>query len=64
VYGLEWQAFSDSMHEIDKEAFIELMNRLKHLAEADSEMGNPNLFESVMIAIFVEHQRDLYKLND
>jgi hypothetical protein len=37
VYGLEWQAFSDSMHEIDKEAFIELMNRLKHLAEADQK---------------------------
>jgi hypothetical protein len=63
AYGLEWQAFRDSLEDLDKEAFVALMNRAKRLAEAGSKIEScPDMFESVVMSILVEHQRELAEL--
>jgi hypothetical protein len=62
TYGFEWQAFKDSMDAMDKEAFLDLIERAKRHAEAGTKIENPNLFESVVMSILVEHQRELQLL--
>jgi hypothetical protein len=62
AYGLEWQPFKDSLDEMDKEAFLDLIERAKRHAEAVSKIQYPNLFESVVMSILVEHQRELQQL--
>jgi hypothetical protein len=62
VYGLQWQAFKDALDELDKEVFLNLIERAKRHAEAVSKTEYPNLFESVVMSILVEHQRELQQL--
>ena len=62
AYGLEWQGFKDAMDEIDKEAFHDLIERAKRHGEAGTKIENPNVFESVVMSILVEHQRELQQL--
>lgn len=62
AYGLEWDAFAESLEEMDHAAFVALMDRAKRLAVAGSKIENPNLFESVVMSILVEHQRELSQL--
>lgn len=62
AYGLEWQGFKDAMDEMDKEAFQALIERAKRHAEAGMKIESPNLFESVVMSILVEHQRELEQL--
>jgi NMD protein affecting ribosome stability and mRNA decay len=64
AYGLEWQAFKDALEEMDKEAFLELIERAKRHAEAGTKIESPNLFESVVMSILVEHQRELQQLQE
>jgi superfamily II helicase len=63
-YYSSWESFTKSSGEIDKEAFISLMTRAKRLAAAGSKIENPNPFESIVMSILVEHQRELSKLVD
>jgi hypothetical protein len=62
AYGLEWQGFKDSLDEMDKGAFHDLIERAKRHAEAGTKIESPNLFESVVMSILVEHQRELQQL--
>jgi hypothetical protein len=62
AYGLEWDSFRDSLDELDRKAFIDLLERAKKHAEAGSRVENPNLFESVIMSILVDHQRELQTL--
>jgi len=62
VYGLEWQGFKDALDEMDKEAFHDLIERAKRHAEAGSKVESPNLFESVIMSILIEHQRELQQI--
>jgi hypothetical protein len=62
AYGLEWQPFKDSLEEMDKQAFLNLIERVKRHAEAVSKTEYPNLFEAVVLSILVEHQRELQEL--
>ena len=62
AYGLEWEPFKDAMDEMDKEAFLDLIERAKRHAEAGTKIENQNLFESVVMSILVEHQRELQQL--
>jgi hypothetical protein len=62
AYGFEWDAFRDSLDEMDKEAFISLLHHAKVHAEAGSKIQNPDLFESVVMSILVEHQKELQQL--
>jgi hypothetical protein len=64
AYGLEWDAFADVLDDMDKEAFARLMHRAKRHAEASSKKENPNMFESVVFSILVDHQRELALLQD
>ena len=65
AYGLEWDTFTELLEEKeDKEAFVELMNRAKHNARAVAKIESPNMFESVVMSILVEHQRELARLQD
>jgi hypothetical protein len=64
AYGLEWQPFKDVLDEMDKEAFLNLIERAKRHAEAGAKIESPNLFESVVMSILVEHQRELQQLQD
>lgn len=47
---------------MDKEAFISLLHHAKIHAEAGSKIENPDLFESVVMSILVEHQKELQQL--
>jgi len=62
AYGFEWSEFRDALDEMDKEAFISLLNHAKLHAEAGSKIENPDLFESVVMSILVEHQKELQQL--
>ena len=62
AYGLEWHLFNESMDAEDKEAFMDLIERAKQHAEAATKIENPNMFESVVMSILVEHQRELQQL--
>jgi len=64
AYGLEWDTFTELLEENDKEAFDALIKRAKHLAKAGSKIENPNMFESVVMSILVEHQRELAQFQD
>jgi hypothetical protein len=64
AYGLEWETFSELLEETDREAFVSLIYRAKHLAVAGSKIDNPNIFESVVMSILVEHQRELAQLQN
>ena len=55
VYRLEWWAFKDLLDELDKEAFIDLIERAKRHVEVETKVESPNLFESVVMSILVEH---------
>jgi hypothetical protein len=59
AYGLEWDAFEETLEEMDREAFVGLINRAKHNAKAVLKIGTPNMFESVVMSILVEHQKKL-----
>ena len=62
AYGFEWDEFKESLDEMDKEAFISLLHHAKIHAEAGSKIENPDLFESVVMSILVEHQKELQQL--
>jgi len=64
AYGLEWQGFKDALDEMDKEAFLELIERAKRHAEAGTKIENPNMFESVVMSILVEHQNELQQVQE
>jgi hypothetical protein len=64
VYGLEWQEFQDMLEDLDKEAFIALFERAKHHADAGSRVQSSDLFESVVMSILVEHQKELHHLEE
>jgi hypothetical protein len=64
AYGLEWDSFAEELEELDREAFDALMHRAKQHAAAGSKIENPNLFESVVMSILVEHQRELSSLQE
>jgi len=62
AYGFEWDEFKESLDEMDKDAFISLLHHAKIHAEAGSKIENPDLFESVVMSILVEHQKELQQL--
>jgi hypothetical protein len=62
AYGFEWDEFKESLDEMDKEAFICLLHHAKIHAEAGSKIENPDRFESVVMSILVEHQKELQQL--
>jgi len=62
AYGYEWDEFKESLDEMDKEAFISLLHHAKMHAEAGSKIESPDLFESVVMSILVEHQKELQQL--
>lgn len=64
AYGLEWDAFAETLEDLDHEAFDALLHRAKQHADAGSKIENPNLFESVVMSILVEHQRELSHLEE
>ncbi len=64
AYGLEWEGFTEVLEDMDKEAFAALMQRAKRHADAASKVNTPNMFESVVFSILVEHQRELAQLQD
>ena len=64
AYGFEWDEFRDSLEEMDKEAFISLLHHAKVHAEAGSKIQSPDLFESVVMSILVEHQKELQQLEE
>jgi len=64
AYGLEWDVFAESLEDMDREAFTTLLHRAKQHADAGSKIENPNLFESVVMSILVEHQRELSHLDE
>lgn len=64
AYGLEWDAFTDTLEDLDREAFDALLHRAKQHADAGSKIENPNLFESVVMSILVEHQREMSDLQE
>jgi hypothetical protein len=47
---------------MDKEAFISLFEQTKHHATAGSWVQSSDLFESVVMSILVEHQKELHQL--
>jgi hypothetical protein len=62
AYGLEWDEFKEALEEMDQEAFVSLLRHAKLHAEAGSKIKNPDPFESVVMSILVEHQKELQLL--
>jgi hypothetical protein len=64
AYGLEWDAFRNSLDEMDRKAFASLIHHAQIHAEAGSKIENPDLFESVVMSILVDHQREMQQLQE
>ena len=64
TFVLRWESYDKSFDEEDRKAFVSLMNRVKRLAVAGSKIDNPNPFESIVMSILVEHQKELSQLVD
>jgi len=64
AYGLEWDAFEETLEEMDRDAFVGLFKRAKQNAKAVSKIETPNMFESVVMSILVEHQKELQQLEE
>jgi ribosomal protein S27AE len=64
TYGLEWDTFRDSLDEMGRNAFVSLIRRAQINAEAGSKIENPDLFESVVMSILVDHQREMQQLQE
>ncbi len=64
AYGLEWDTFADELEEMDRDALAGLFHHAKCKAQAVAKIQAPNMFESVVMAILVEHQRELGRLQD
>jgi hypothetical protein len=64
AYGLEWETFTEALEDMDRDSFAALINRAKRHAVAGSKIENPNMFESVVMSILVEHQKELSQLQD
>jgi hypothetical protein len=62
AYGLEWQQFRDALEDMGPEAFVVLFEHAKRHAQAGSKIQSPDLFESVVMSILVEHQKELQQL--
>jgi hypothetical protein len=62
AYGLEWDEFKEALDEMDQEAFMSLLHKAKIHADAGSKIENPDPFESVVMSILVEHQKELQLL--
>ena len=62
AYGLEWEQFKDALDAMDQEAFASLLRHAKLHAEAGSKVESPDLFESIVMSILVEHQKELQLL--
>jgi hypothetical protein len=57
-----WREFRKILSDDDKEVFDEVMNRSKLFASASSCALRTNVFESLCMAIILDHQRRLEKL--
>jgi hypothetical protein len=64
AYGLEWEAFTDVLDAMERDAFVGLMHHAKQHAEAGSTVEDLTLFESVVMSILVEHQKELSQLQE
>ena len=64
AYGLEWDAFEEALEEMDRDAFAGLIHHAKQHAKAVLKIENPNMFESVVMSILVEHQKELQQFQD
>ncbi len=61
-FGWEWHEFKQALRQLDREAFDELLNHARKHAAAGGHMANPNPFESVVMAILIEHEKTIQTL--
>ena len=65
AYGLEWEEFRNALEDImDKDSFVSLFQHAKQHAEAGAKIQSPDLFESVVMSILVEHQKEMHQLEE
>lgn len=63
-FGWEWNGFKKALRGMDKTAFDAIMDHARRHAEAGTNMPNPNPFEPIVMAILVEHEKEIRKLRD
>lgn len=63
-FGMEWTEFKRALRGMDKDAFEALMNHARQHAAAGSNISNPDPFETVVMSILVEHEKQLRELKN
>ena len=63
-FGWEWREFKRALRDLDRQSFEHLINHARRHAEAGTNMTNPNPFEPIVMAILVEHEKEIRLLKE
>ncbi len=58
----KWSEFRKALRKKDREAFDELMKRVRKHASASGYMASLDVFDSMSMAILVEHEKEIAAL--
>jgi hypothetical protein len=58
----KWKAFRKALRKKDREAFDELMKKVRNHASASSYMAPLDIFDSMSLAILLEHEKEIAAL--
>lgn len=58
----KWNEFRKALRKKDREAFDELMKRARQHASASSYMASQDVFDSMSLAILLEHEKEIADL--
>lgn len=58
----KWNQFRKALRKKDREAFDELMKKVRQHASAASYMASLDIFDSMSLAILLEHEKEIAAL--
>ncbi len=60
----KWKQFRKALRKKDREAFDELMKKVRTHASASSYMASLDIFDAMSMAILIEHEKEIASLKE
>ncbi|KYK35348.1 MAG: hypothetical protein HXS46_06920 [Theionarchaea archaeon] len=60
----KWKEFRKALRKKDREAFDELMKKVRKHASASSYMASLDIFDAMSMAILIEHEKEIAILKE